>query len=392
MTPQARVQAAIEVLDAVLAAAQGQGAPAERVISEWFRPRRFAGSKDRRAVRGLVYAAIRVCGPVPVSGRAALLRLAAGDAALAALFDGTRHAPAPIEPGEAVAEGGLAPDWLVERLAASGIDAASGMALLERAPLDVRVNALKADRATLELPLAGEWLASAQGLRFPAETPVEGWDAFQDGRIEVQDLASQLGAMALGAMPGETVVDMCAGAGGKTLALAADMGGRGRLVACDVARDRLARLAPRAARAGAAMIESLLLDAGHEHRALAPLAGLADAVLVDAPCSGSGTWRRSPEGRWRLTPGELARLAAVQAHVLGLGAGLVRRGGRMVFITCSVLDEEGKNQIDRFLAANPGWRAEPAGLPLGEARGAGTRLVPHRDHCDGFFVARLVRL
>ena len=392
MTPQARVQAAIEVLDAVIAAARTGGAPAERVVGEWFRSRRFAGSKDRRAVRGLTYDAIRACGPVPASGRAALLRLVAADPALAALFDGARHAPAPISPDEAPAEGGLAPAWLVDRLAASGIGVAEGMALLVRAPLDLRVNTLKADRASLELPQAGEWLAAPHGLRLPTDTPVEQWPDFAEGRIEVQDHASQWAAEVVAAQPGETVVDLCAGAGGKTLALAAAMAGRGRLIACDVSRERLARLAPRATRAGAQAIETLLLDMGHEARALDPLAGVADAVLVDAPCSGSGTWRRSPEGRWRLNPRELERLVALQAHVLRLGAGLVRPGGRLVFATCSLLDEEGAGQLASFLAANPGWRAEPLALPLGEPRGGGTRLVPHRDQTDGFFVARLVRL
>ena len=164
------------------------------------------------------------------------------------------------------------------------------------------------------------------GLRFPTDTPVEQWDAFAAGQIEVQDHASQLAIGVVAAQPGETVVDLCAGAGGKTLGLAADMDNKGRLVACDVSRERLARLAPRAERAGALGIETLLLDGGREARALAPLMGKADAVLVDAPCSGSGTWRRSPEGRWRLNPAELARLTALQARVLGLGSGLVRSG------------------------------------------------------------------
>src|SRR5690349_14958028 len=139
MTPAARVQAAIEVLDAVIAATQGNGAPADRILSEWFRPRRFAGSGDRRAVRDMVYSAIRACGEVPASGRAALLLLARSDPALAGLFDGSRHAPAPIDAGEPVAEPGIAPRWLAERLAASGIDGDDARALLDRAPLDVRI-------------------------------------------------------------------------------------------------------------------------------------------------------------------------------------------------------------------------------------------------------------
>ncbi len=392
MTPPARVQAAIEILDLIIAAALGQGAPADRIVTEWFRTRRFAGSKDRRAVRGLVYDAIRACGPVPVSGRAAMLRVAAGDPALATLFDGSPHAPAPLVAGEAVAEGGIAPGWLVARLADSAVDGAAALALLDRAPLDLRVNRLKADRATLELPMAGEHLAAPQGLRFAAQTPVEGWVAYNTGLVEVQDHGSQWVSHAVAARPGETVIDLCAGAGGKTLALAADMGGTGRLVAADVDRGRLSRLGPRAGRAGVACLETVLLNPGKELAGLNDLTRRADAVLIDAPCSGTGTWRRNPESRWRLSERELARLVAVQARLLPIGAALVRPGGRLIYVTCSLLDEEGTAQIEDFLVENPGWRAEPPDLPLGAARGLGWRLVPHRDGTDGFFVARLVRL
>jgi 16S rRNA (cytosine967-C5)-methyltransferase len=166
MTPAARVQAAIEILDAVIAAAKAGGAPADRVFSEWFRTRRFAGSKDRRAVRDLVYNAIRACGPIPESGRAAMLRLVQGDEALASLFDGGRHAPEPIDPAEPVAQGGVAPAWLERALESSGFGE-EALALLDRAPLDVRVNALKAERDALVLPVEGEPLPARYGLRFP---------------------------------------------------------------------------------------------------------------------------------------------------------------------------------------------------------------------------------
>ena len=257
MTPSARVQSAIEILDLIIAAARGNGASADRIVAEWFKARRFAGSGDRRAIRELVWAAVRACGPVPVSGRAAMLRLAADDAALAGLFDaennrGSAHAPGPIMQGEAVAEGGVAPAWLEALLAACGIAGEAALALLGRAPLDLRVNGLKADRGTLELPVSGEHLAAPQGLRLPAGTSVEQWAAYAEGLIEVQDGGSQLVCGAVGARPGELVVDLCAGGGGKTLSLAADMANTGRLVACDVARDRLSRLGPRARRRGAA--------------------------------------------------------------------------------------------------------------------------------------------
>ena len=389
MTPAARVEAAIGLLDRVIASALAKGPPADRILAEWFKANRFAGSKDRRAVRELVFSAIRACGPVPHSGRAAMLRLAEEDPALLLLFDGSTYGPAPVEEGELVAEDGLAPAWLTARLADSGVDGAEAQALLGRAPLDVRVNALKADRASLVLPVPGEPLPTAQGLRLPFGTPVEQWDAFRDGLIEVQDCGSQLACEAVGARPGETVIDLCAGAGGKTLALAAEMGNQGTLVAADTDRARLARLAPRAERAGALVAETILLDPGRELEGLAAWHGRADAVLVDAPCSGTGTWRRNPEARWRLDAATLDRLTALQRQLLDVAEALVRPGGRLIYVTCSLLDEEGSGQAAGFLAAHPDWRAEPAALPLGQPHGPGIRLTPFHDGTDGFFIARL---
>ena len=389
MTPQARVQAGIEILDLVIAAARAGGAPADRIVSDWFRTRRFAGSKDRRAVRELVYAAIRACGPIPVTGRAAMLRLAQDDPNLVGLFDGSSHAPAPVAEGEAIAASGIAPDWLEAALRDSGIAGDDARALLQRAPLDLRVNRLKADRATLELPIAAEPGLAPDSLRLPHGTPVESWDVYANGQVEVQDAGSQLVCSALGAAPGELVVDLCAGAGGKTLALAATMDNRGRLIACDVDRPRLSRLEPRATRAGVTIAETRLLDPGREAAALTDLLGLADRVLVDAPCSGTGTWRRNPEARWRLTREQLARYVAIQARLADLAAELVRPGGWLGFVTCSLLDAEGANQAAGFLARHPDWVAQELDLGAGEARGPGVRLSPGRDGTDGFFVACL---
>jgi len=390
MTPGARVQAAIEVLDLVIAAARANGAPADRLIGDWFRTRRFAGSKDRRAIRELTYRAIRACGEVPETGRAAMLRVAAEDPELAALFDGNGHAPATIVSGEPVAEAGLAPRWLVERFAASEVAEADAMALLDRAPLDIRVNTLRGGR--VELPEGGERSLAAHGWRYPPETSIEQSDAYVHGAIEVQDTGSQLTCEAVAARPGETVIDLCAGAGGKTLALAAEMENSGTLVACDVDRTRLSRLAPRAERAGATGIETVLLDPNKEVQALQRFAGAADAVLVDAPCSGTGTWRRNPEARWRLTEAQLARYVTVQARLLDIAAGLVKPGGRLVFVTCSLLDEEGASQAEGFLKRNLGWQAVTPQLPAGTPRGPGLRLSPWQDGTDGFFVARFERL
>ncbi len=393
MTPAARVQSAIDLLDAVIAAARREGASAERVAADWLKTRRFIGSKDRRAIRDLAWSAIRLCGEVPETGRAGILALAAGDPALAALFDGSNYGPAPILDGEPVATAGLAPAWLVERLSAAGITAEQGAGLLGRAPLDLRANRLKTTRDALRaaLPVAAETTQAPDALRLPGGTPVESWPQFAEGLFEVQDTGSQLTCAALDVRPGEAVVDLCAGAGGKTLALAAAMGGEGRLLACDIDRARLSRLAPRAARAGAP-VETQLLDPGREAVALADWQGRADAVMVDAPCSGTGTWRRGPEARWRLTPQGLARYARTQADVLRIGAGLVRPGGRLTYVVCSLLDAEGPDVVAAFLAANPGWHAAVPDVGAGTPRGAGLRLTPWDDSTDGFFFATLHRL
>lgn len=392
MTPAARVQAGIDILDAVIAAARGQGASADRAAGEWLRARRFIGSKDRRAIRDLVWAAIRACGDVPASGRAAMLRLAVSDPALAALFDGSTYGPAPPAPGEPVADGGSAPAWLVRQLEDSGIDAAEQAALLGRAPLDIRANRLRTTREALAamLPVPSEPTLAADALRLPAGAAAERWPAFADGLFEVQDSGSQLACAALGAQPGEAVVDLCAGAGGKTLALAAALDNRGTLLACDIDRARLSRLPPRAARAGA-LAQTRLLDPGREAAMLADWHGRADAVMVDAPCTGTGTWRRNPEARWRLSAAAIARYTAMQRHVLDVAATLVRPGGRLTYVVCSLLDAEGCEAVAGFLATHPGWMAEPVTCPAGRPHGHGLRLTPLHDATDGFYFANLRR-
>jgi len=386
MTPSARTQAAIELVDAIATAAREGGAAGDTIVQRYFATRRYAGSKDRRAVRELVFAAIRACGEAPRNGRAALLLLAASDPALAATFDGSPHGPAPIAPDEPHAAPGIAPGWLLERL-----DDVATQALVARAPLDIRVNALRAtpEQVRADLPEAEPIPGLPHALRLSAGTALEQHPLWQAGAIEVQDAGSQAVTLALGAQPGMAVVDLCAGAGGKTLALAAAMADRGAILACDTDRARLRRLPPRAERAGMTIAQPRLLDPAREAEALTDVAGRADAVLVDAPCSGTGTWRRNPEARWRLTPERLSRLVETQAHLLRIGAALVRPGGALVHIVCSLLDEEGRGQVDRFLGDHPGWIAEPLSLPLGRAHGPGWRLDPASDGSDGFFVARL---
>jgi 16S rRNA (cytosine967-C5)-methyltransferase len=383
MTPAARTQAAVELLDQVIAAAHGNGAAADTLVQRYFATRRYAGSKDRRAVRELVYAAIRACGEVPASGRAALLALA--DPALLATFDGSPHGPAPLAPDEQAAARGIAPAWLLDRLAASGLAEPEWPALISRAPLDVRVNALRAGEWT-DPPGAAPVPGLPDARRLPAGTDMAPFA----GIAEVQDAGSQAVTLAADATPGQQVVDLCAGGGGKTLALAAAMQDQGSILACDTDRTRLQRLAPRAERAGVTCVETRLLNPNREAEALADWRERADTVFVDAPCSGTGTWRRNPEARWRLTPERLDRLAATQAHVLGVAAALVRPGGALVYVVCSLLDAEGRAQVERVAAAT-GWSPEPLTLPLGRPHGPGLRLTPASDGSDGFFVARLRR-
>ncbi len=392
MTPAARTQAAIELLDQIVAAARDGGASADVLLARGLAARRYAGSKDRRAIRALVYAAIRHCGERPDSGRAAMLALARDDAALAASFDGSTYGPAAIG-DEPVAPAGIAPDWLMDALRASGIDAAEAAALLARAPLDLRVNTLLADVATVSAAFADAQAVPGlpDALRLPPDTLVETGQPWRDGWVEVQDAGSQLVTLAAGAAPDMRVVDLCAGGGGKTLALAAAMANRGAILASDADRARLSRLAPRAQRAGVSIVETRLLNPGREGEPLTDWADRADIVLIDAPCSGTGTWRRNPEARWRLTPARLARLVETQARLLNVGAALVRPGGALVHIVCSLLDAEGKDQVGAFLAANPGWRAAPLALPGGSPHGSGMRLTPRSSSTDGFFVAKLVR-
>jgi 16S rRNA (cytosine967-C5)-methyltransferase len=382
MTPAARVDAAIACLDLVIAAARDAGPAADTVLQRYFATRRYAGSKDRRAVRDLVYDVMRGLGERPASGRAAMIAHARHQAPdLLALFGQGPHAPAALADGEAEATPGLAPDWLMGALAQRFGDAtpAQVAALLGRAPLDVRANALKTNRDAVAA-LHPDWQPlprTAHGLRLPAGLALDQVPAFRDGLIEVQDEGSQIAAATLAAQPGETIVDLCAGAGGKTLALAADMALSGRLLACDTDRGRLAQLRPRAVRAGADGIETRLLNPGHERAALADVMAACDGVIIDAPCSGSGTWRRNPEGRWRLTPARLERLAVTQAALIAIGAELLRPGGRLVYVVCSLLPAEGEGQLAQMTGLAP-WQHRV--------------LTPADDGCDGFFIAHTRRL
>ena len=386
MTPSARAQAAIELLDEIIASTASDGPPADAIVQRYFKTRRYAGSGDRRAVRDLVFRAIRAVGERPANGRAALLALPDAEP----LFDGSAHGPAQRGANEEAAEASLIPRWVQPELSPL-VGEGEWPALLDRAPLDLRVNVAKSSRAAMQAHFDGSEAMpiSPWGLRLPADRTVTTDPAFADGLIEVQDEGSQLIALACQAADGMAVLDLCGGAGGKSLAIAAAAPGA-RIVATDTNRQRLAQLLPRAHRAGAA-IETRLLDGGREAAQLTDLGTLFDVVLVDAPCSGSGTWRRNPEGRWRLDPQRLERLADLQRRLLDLAAHLVKPGGALVYATCSLLSVEGERQGSDFLGRHSDWRAQHVGFDGGRDSGPGRLLTPGHDATDGFYVARFVR-
>ena len=387
MTPQARVQAAIELLDQIVEGARSGGAAADTLIARYFKERRYAGSKDRRAVRELVYRAVRRAGEAPASGRAAMVGVAHEDAEVAVLFDGSAHGPEPLAADEPAATAGTVPEWIVPLLDPL-LAPEEWPGLLERGTLDLRVNRLRGSReeAMAALTEAVPTPHAPLGLRLPEGFQVEATEAWRSGLVEVQDEGSQLLALACTPAAGNTVVDLCAGAGGKTLAIAADMANEGRLIASDTDRGRLSRMPQRLARAGVTIVEPRLLNPGREREVLSDLEGAADLVLVDAPCSGSGTWRRNPETRWRLTPARLGRVVALQGHLLDLAATLVKPGGRLIYAVCSLLAREGRDQAAAFTERSA-LIPQPIEIDAGRAAGTGRLLSPAADGTDGFFVA-----
>lgn len=389
MTPAARLQAAIEILDEVIAAARDDGPPADTIVTRYFKTRRYAGSKDRRAVRELVFRAIRTVAERPESGRSAVLALAEIDQTLPELF-GQPRGPENVVEGEAAADPGDVPGWIKAELSPL-VTAGEWPALLERAPVDLRVNAARASRDDLLSGFEGAVPTplSPWGIRLPADSRIDEHRAFAQGLVEVQDEGSQLIALACGPQANEQILDLCAGAGGKSLALASAAPGA-TILATDSNRSRLSKLAPRAERAQAA-IGTRLLNPPNELQEMADWRAHADVVLVDAPCSGSGTWRRNPEGRWRLTPDRLDRVVALQKHLLDIAAEMVRPGGRIVYAVCSLLSREGAGQIEDFLNRRSSWIVEETPIAAGRLDGAGRLLTPGHDATDGFFVARLVR-
>lgn len=430
MTPAARISAAIEVLADI----ETRRRPASDALKDWGIAHRFAGSGDRAAIAGLVYDALRrrassafVMGEAtPRANALGMLRLERDldVEAIAALFSGARFAPEPMSDAERdrVASASLDdapphiagdyPEWLDASFAAvfGEARAEEGAALAARAPLDLRVNSLKAEREEISADL-GEYQPESTpfspfGLRIlvrsNAKSPaIQSEPAFIKGGIEIQDEGSQLAALFSGAKPGEQVVDLCAGAGGKTLALAAMMENKGQIYATDTDKRRLAPIHARLERAGIRNVQ-VRTPRGGATEILEDLQGTIDLVLIDAPCTGTGSWRRNPDAKWRMRPGALEIRQKDQAGALDRAVPLVKSGGRIAYITCSVLDEENGAQIRAFLARHPEFsveKPEQIAAALGErgylfAKAAlisaeGLLMTPRRTGTDGFFVSVL---
>jgi len=427
LTPAARLAAAASVLDSI---AQGRQ-PAEAVMKAWGTANRYAGSKDRRAIADRVYKVLRARGRLSwimggrEDGRALVIgSLHALDGLsveeIEALHAGDGYGPRPLSKqersritgGQGELPGWVAaglPEFVVEDFKATfgerWTDEAHAL-MAPRAPIDLRVNDAKAtlDEVEAELKAAGLEVSrtpwSVLGLRVPSEPPpnIQALDGFKAGKFEIQDEGSQVVCWLAGAQPGTTVVDYCAGGGGKTLGLAQSMTGQGKLIAADVVNKRLENIRPRLKRAG---VEADLVLIGQNGGGLEAVNGQADLVFVDAPCSGSGTWRRRPEDAWRLTAEEVDKVHALQVRILGQAGKLVKPGGRLVYVTCSMLARENEASADAFEAANPDFRPVPVADVLSApqltdaararfaelASGARLRLSPASADTDGFFAA-----
>ena len=422
--PQAQdaVGISVEQLNAAVAATAlllDFNQPADVALSGFFRAHR-SGARDRAFIAETAYAVLRrkrllerLAGPRPTPRQLVLLSLSRVrgmsqrqlDPALqegeAEWLAGIRRG---AEPDMTFAEQADLPDWLVERLLSRMTPEAlqtMARALNTPAPLDLRVNSLKAERGAVAARLAADGIVAEPcafaplGLRLKGKPALQKHPAFLDGSFEVQDEGSQLLGYLLAPRRGEMVVDFCAGAGGKTLALGAMMRSTGRLYALDVSDKRLAKLKPRAARAGLSNVHPIRI-AGENDIRVKRLAGKADRVLVDAPCSGLGTLRRNPDLKWRQSPQSVAELSLKQAAILAAAAKLVRPGGRLVYATCSILAEENEAIVDAFLAAHPGFRRLSA-RELLSAQGIAVDcgedmcLAPQLHGTDGFYAAVLER-
>ncbi len=416
-----RIAAALQVL----ADMEARRKPAHLALKAWGEGARYAGAKDRAFVSGLVLDVLRrrrsLAWMIGAEGDRALVL-----AALRFLWTwpaerleaaaGEPHGPGPLTEAERASlerpaslddapppVAGDYPDWAdasLERLFGEA-RALEGQALAARAPVDLRVNALKTDAAHV-LKALGPF--GAQALPFPLgairiaapapadrAAPVEATPEFQKGWFEVQDAGSQIAAVAAGELKGRQVLDFCAGGGGKTLALAAQMANTGQLWAYDADARRLAETVRRAQRAG---VRNLQVRSPIQPEALAGLESRMDLVFVDAPCTGSGAWRRHPDAKWRLTPQQLERRVAEQDAILAAAARFVKPGARLIYVTCSLFAEENEDRVAAFLASHPDFGADVIELTGAErwvTPDGFLRLTPRSADTDGFFVAVLGR-
>lgn len=431
MTPEARIAAAIELIDEITTSAAQNAAPADVIVRRFFKARRYAGSGDRRAVIERVYAALRnwqelswrlgKVGAV-VSGRNIVLAQLTGEGAdPGSLFTGQGHAPDALgetdsefvetlkektDPAPEFAQLNC-PKWIFDQARERFGETTSEelTALNSRARPDLRVNLLKSDRASILESFAREDIEAAPtplssvGIRLASHVNLTNHSAMKSGLIEVQDESAQIASLISGASEKMQVVDLCAGAGGKTLAMAAAMGNSGQIYAFDISRQKLAELEKRAGRAGVRNVQIDRLPAMGDKRGrrLRRLHERADLVILDVPCSGSGTWRRNPDLRLRLTPDGLNDLIDQQEALLREGAGMVKPGGRLVYMTCSFLIAENEAPVSRFLEENDEWRvvAWNAGGTAGDgidlASGpvsipGALQLTPLAHGTDAFFV------
>jgi 16S rRNA (cytosine967-C5)-methyltransferase len=431
MTPAARLSAAIELIGAI----DADRVPAAKALKEWGTAHRYAGSGDRAAIAGLVWDVLRrrassawlMDNDTPRARVLGMLKLERGMGvdAIAALCDGGRFAPEPLSDRERTALvsrslddapapiAGDYPDWLDGYFTnVFGDDrVAEATAMASRAPLDLRVNTLKAKREKILHSLAHlgatETPWSPIGLRIvlsaDARNPgIHAEEDFIKGAIEVQDEGSQLAAVFSAAKPGEQVIDLCAGAGGKTLAVAAMMQGKGRLIATDHDKRQLAPIHERLSRAGVHNAD--VRTPKGEGDTLADIRASADLVLIDAPCSGTGTWRRNPDAKWRMRPGALEVRLKDQIEVLDRASALVKPGGRIAYVTCSVLPPENSAQVQAFIARHPQfavvppeqtasvlWDKADAFAEAALRSAEGWLMTPRRTGTDGFFVSVLRR-
>jgi 16S rRNA (cytosine967-C5)-methyltransferase len=440
MKDAARLAAVIDILDLIDEALEEGGLPADAIVTNYFRNRRYAGSKDRRAVSNRVYAVLREREQLDWALRqfdhepTARLRVIANFIKYGLgtydflQQDEDPHAPEPLNESEEALVAELeeadwsaidkdyitnVPQWLIPSFKSRFSEdwMHESEALCHRAPLDVRVNRLKGWRKKAQESLAKEGFdseiapMSPTGLRLQENKALQSSRAFVEGLIEIQDEAAQLASHLVAAKPGQQILDLCAGGGGKSLAVAGHMDNKGQIFATDTNARRLASFKERAKRADMHNLQTQELEEqGKERRKwLGRREGHMDRVIVDVPCSGTGVWRRSPDLRWRLSPESLQEFVAKQKSLINEAATCVKLDGRLIYMTCSLLVEENEAVVDEFLAANTNFKAldwrtvwadvmpdvsKPDSAALKQEY---LQLTPARHKCDGFFVAILER-